>query len=257
MLSDDCMQAEIAEDETIEDLQLKGLRLIQKKKAFRFGMDSVLLAHYARIRPNDTVADLGCGNGILPILLKGRNKGKLFFALEIMKDAAELAQRNMRLNGLEEDITVVHTDVSEAGKYIKSCSVDAVVCNPPYGHPEASLISPNAEKARARSQKAETLDSFLAAAFTMLKGRGKIFLIYPAPQMLFVMKKLQEHHLEPKRFQLVYPAWSKPANLVLVEAVKDARPTLHPLPPLIVYNEDGSLTKELKSVYHIQEQTGF
>ena len=66
------------------------------------------------------------------------------------------------------------------------------------------------------------------------------------------MKKLQLFHLEPKRFRLVYPYAEKPANLVMIEAVKDARPMLHPLPPLIIYNQDGSLTNELKSVYHIQ-----
>ena len=91
----------------------------------------------------------------------------------------------------------------------------------------------------------------------MLKGRGKLFLVYPAPQMLYIMKILQLHHLEPKRFQLVYPYADKPANLVLIEAVKDARPTLHPMKPLIIYERDGSLTNELKSVYHLEEQTGF
>ena len=257
MLSKNLLRPDVAEDETMEDLQLQGLRLIQKKKAFRFGMDSVLLAHFAGIRPDDTVTDLGCGNGILPILLKGRNKGKLFFAVEIMPEAAKLAERNMILNGLEKDVIVITADASDVGRYIASCSVDAVVCNPPYGPPEASLTSPNKEKARARSQQADTLDRFFAGAFTILKGKGKIFLVYPAPQMLSVMKKLQEHHLEPKRFRLVYPCENKAANLVLIEAVKDAKPTLHPLPPLIVYNPDGSLTKELKSVYHIEEQTGF
>ena len=91
------------------------------------------------------------------------------------------------------------------------------------------------------------------AAFLLLKGKGKFFLVYPAPQMLFIMKKLQEYHLEPKRFRLVYPSLQKPANLVLIEAVKDAKQMLHPMPPLIIYEKNGDLTSELKSVYHISE----
>ena len=79
-------------------------------------------------------------------------------------------------------------------------------------------------------------------------------IVYPAPQMLYVMDLLSACHLEPKRFQMVYPQIGKPANLVLIEAVKDAKPTLHPMPPLIVYDENFLLTNKLKSIYHIEEQ---
>ena len=94
----------LRENETIEDLQLNGLRLIQKKNAFRFGMDSVLLAHFADIRPDDTVADLGTGNGALIFLLSGRGKGRRYFALDIQKEAAELAARNALINQMEDMI---------------------------------------------------------------------------------------------------------------------------------------------------------
>ena len=247
----------LLEDETIEDLQLKGLRLIQKKNAFRYGMDTVLLADFAKIREKDVVADLGTGNGILPLLLYGRGRGSRYYALEIQEEAAELARRNAELNGLEERITVICADALEANRYIEPCSVDAAVCNPPYGLPDASLSSPKKTKATARNQQGDTLDHLFRGAFGILKGRGKLFLVYPAPQMLSVMEKLQAHHLESKRFRMVYPCADKPANLVLIEAVKDARPMLHPMPPLVVYREDGTLTDELKSVYHIQEQTEF
>lgn len=239
------------EDETIEDLQLNGMKLIQKKNAFRFGMDSVLLAHFADIRPKDQVADFGTGNGILPILLKGRNKGKHFYAFDILESAVNLAERNAALNGMKDSMTVIMDDVSRASLYISPGSLDAVICNPPYWRFASAMISPNHDKAVARSQSSDTLDSFLKSSFILLKGRGKLFMVYPASQMLQVMNQLHLVHLEPKRFRLVYPCLSKPANLVLVEAVKDAKPTLHPMPPLIIYNDDGSLTNELKSVYHI------
>lgn len=238
-------------DETVEDLQLNGLRLIQKKDTFRFGMDSVLLADFADIRPTDTAADLGTGNGALIFLLYGRGKGNRYYAIDIQQEAASLAERNAELNSISDKVSVICADVKDAPQYIEPCSVDAAVCNPPYGQPAASLSSPFETKAVARSQGEETLDNLLKGAFRILKGKGKLYMVYPAPQMLFLMKRLQEHHLEPKRFRLVYPYASKPANLVLIEAVKDARPTLHPMPPLIIYETDGSLTNELKSVYHI------
>lgn len=241
----------ILENETIEDLQLNGLKLIQKTDAFRFGMDSVLLAHFADIHPRDAVADLGTGNGVLVFLLYGRKKGSRYFALDIQQEAVDLVRRNAALNHVEDRIRIIHADARDACMHIDPCSVDAAVCNPPYGLPDASLSSPSKTKAVARNQNPETLDHLLTGAFRILKGKGRLFLVYPAPQMLFLMKQLQSHHLEPKRFQLVYPYAEKPANLVLVEAVKDARPMLHPMPPLIVYEPDGNLTNSLKSVYHM------
>ena len=239
------------DDETLEDLQLKGLQLIQKKNAFRFGMDSVLLAHFAAVQPDDTVADFGTGNGILIFLLYGRNKGKRYYALDIQSEAADLVQRNADLNNISDIVRVINTDAVEASSYIAPGGIDAVICNPPYGRPSSSLLSPYKAKATARNQNDDTMEHMIKGAFSVLKGKGKMFLVYPAPQMLFLMKCLQKHHMEPKRFQLVYPYANKPANLVLIEAVKDAKPMLHPMAPLIIHRADGSLTNELKSVYHI------
>ena len=84
--------------------------------------------------------------------------------------------------------------------------------------------------------------------------RAKFITVYPASRMLYLMRLMQEAHLEPKRFQLVYPEAEKAANLVLIEAVKDAKPMLHPMEPLIIYNKDHTLTNRLKSVYNIEEQ---
>ena len=246
------MNEMLMEDETMEDLQLNGMRLIQKKNAFRFGMDSVLLAHFSDIGPYETVADFGTGNGVLIFLLRGREKGSRYYAVDIQHEACDLVKRNAVLNHMEDRIEVIHADAIDAAKNIIPCSVDAVVCNPPYGEPEACIHSPYGNKAAARNQESDTIDHLLKGAFTILRGKGHIFLVYPAAQMLSLMKRLQNHHLEPKRFQLVYPHLDRPANLVLVEAVKDAKPKLHPMAPIIVYEQDGSLTNKLKSVYHIQ-----
>ena len=78
-------------------------------------------------------------------------------------------------------------------------------------------------------------------------------MIYPAPRMLEAMQALSKARLEPKRFRLVYPAADKAANLVLIEAMKDAKPMLHPEPPLIIYEKDGSMTPELRRIYHITD----
>ncbi|MBR0513781.1 MAG: methyltransferase [Clostridia bacterium] len=242
------------EDETLEDLQLGGLKLLQKKNGFRFGMDSVLLADFALIRPNDLVVDFGTGGGILLLLLIGRGKGERFFGIEIQPDYCEMAERTMKINHLESQVTICCEDAGNADRLFQPCSVDAIICNPPYGEPGTGLESPFSDRAVARNQSENTLISFMKAAFRILKGKGKIHVIYPAAQMFQMMTAMKACHIEPKHFRLIYPRMTSPANLVMIEGVKDAKPGLHPMKPLIIFEENQDLTNELKSIYHIQEQ---
>ena len=243
----------VSEDETLEDLQLGGLRLIQKKRNFRYGMDSVLLADFARIRPDSRVADLGTGTGILLLLLAGRGKGESYVGLEIQPEMAALAEKNMRLNHLEDRSRILCLNVSEAQEELGSCTMDAVICNPPYGIPGRAILNPEAERSTARHQREDTLAGFFKTAFRALKGKGRLFLVYPAAQLFSLMTALREAHLEPKRFRLVYPDIRHGASLVLMEAMKDGRPTLQTMPPLIIRDEAGDLTNEMKSIYHMEQ----
>ena len=231
------------------------MRILQKESGFRFGMDAVLLADFARVEARDRVADFGTGTGILPLLLLGRQKGARIDAFEIQPDMADMAVRTMALNGLTERVTVHALPVEEAPSVIPDGALDAIICNPPYGQPGQTLRNPSQSLSLARHQSDSGLRSWLRTAYRLLKGKGRLTMIYPAPRMLELMHQLSDAHLEPKRFRLVYPAADKPANLVLIEAQKDARPMLHPMPPLIVYEADGSMSQELRRIYHLTDSS--
>lgn len=237
--------------ERLDDLQLAGMKILQKEDGFRFGMDAVLLADFARVEPKDVAADFGTGTGILPLLLLGRGKGRHIHAFEIQPDMADMAARTMVLNGITDKVTVHALPVEEALSVLEPCSVDSIICNPPYGTPGTTLLNPSDTLRLARHQTAEGLSAWLKMAHRLLKGKGRLSMVYPAPRMLELMQSMEQARLVPKRFRLIYPAAHKPANLVLVEAVKDAKPMLHPEPPLIVYEADGSMTEELKRIYHM------
>ncbi len=241
------------DDERLDDLQFAGLKILQKTAGFRFGMDAVLLSDFVRAEAQATVADFGTGTGILPLLMWGRGKGQRFEAFEIQREMADMARRSVALNGLSARIRVHEASVEEAPSLLSSGSVDVIVCNPPYGMPGATLHNPVLSKDLARHQAPRGLKPWFTAAYRLLRGRGRMALIYPAPMMLSLMNDLSRAALIPKRFRLIYPRVDKPANLVLVEAVKDARPTLQPEPPLIVYEQDGTMTPELRKIYHQQD----
>ena len=244
-----------APGERLDDLQLAGMRILQKEGGFRFGMDAVLLADFARIEARDRAADFGTGTGILPLLLIGRGKGAHIDAFEIQPDMADMAARTMALNGLDGRVAVHAMPVERAHTVVPDGSLDAIICNPPYGQPGQTLHNPSEALALARHQTGDGLRTWLTMAYRLLKGKGRLAMIYPAPRMLELMRMLSAAHLEPKRFRLVYPCADKPANLALIEAQKDARPMLHPMPPLIVYKADGSMTEELRRIYHLTDSS--
>lgn len=243
----------ILEGERIDDLQLQGLKVIQKVNGFRFGMDAVLLADFARIEAGARAADFGTGTGILPLLLTARGKAAHIDAFEIQAEMADMAKRSVSLNGLAEQIAVHHVPVEYADSIVQSGTLDAIICNPPYGVPGTTLQNPNESISTARHQSSDGLSAWFRMAYKLLRGKGRFSMIYPAPRMMEAMMALSRARLEPKRFRLIYPRADKPANLVLIEAVKDAKPMLHPEPPLIVYQMDGSMTDELKQIYHIKD----
>ena len=243
----------LLEGERIDDLQLQGLRIIQKEKGFRFGMDAVLLADFARVEERDRAADFGTGTGILPLLIAGRGGAAHIDALEIQPDMAEMAARSVALNGLERKIAVHNVSVEQAETVVQPGTLDVIVCNPPYGVPGTTLLNPEKGLSMARHQSEDGLTAWYRMAYRLLRGKGRFNMIYPAPRMLEAMTSLSKARLEPKRFRLIYPYADKAANLVLIEAMKDAKPMLHPEPPLIVYEKDGTMTAELKRTYHITD----
>ena len=164
-----------------------------------------------------------------------------------------MARRSVKLNELTEKISVHHLTVEQADSVVQPGSLDVIVCNPPYGVPGTTLLNPEKGLSLARHQGEDGLTAWYRMAYKLLRGKGRFNMIYPAPRMLEAMTALSKARLEPKRFRLIYPYADKPANLVMIEAMKDAKPMLHPEPPLIVYEKDGTMTAELKRIYHIMD----
>ena len=241
-------------DETLEDLQIGGYRILQKKHGFRFGMDAVLLADFTRLAPDAVYADFGTGTGILPLLLTARGKGSRCEAFELQPDWADMAARTMEMNDLADRIHIHCEDVRNAPALIANERMDAVVCNPPYGMPGKTMLPPEKSLEMARHQDADGLLPWFKSAHRILRGKGRISVIFPAPRIYELMRLMDEARLTPKRLRLVYPSSVKPANLALIEAVKDAKPLVEHEPPLIIYDEEGQLTQEMRRIYHMEER---
>lgn len=237
--------------ERIDDLERNGYRIIQNPEKFCFGMDAVLLSGFAKIRNNARVLDMGTGTGIIPILLKSREKGTHFTGLEIQKECADMASRSVAYNGLESAIDIVCGDIKEAAEIFGAASFDVVTSNPPYMIGEHGLRNPYMAKAIARHEVLCTLEDVVSQASRVLKDRGHFFMVHRPFRLAEIFQVMMKYKLEPKRMQLVYPYIDREPNMVLIEACKGGNSRITVERPLIVYEKPGEYTKSILEIYEM------
>ena len=242
------MMTKLLPNERLDDLQ-NGFYVIQNPEKFCFGMDAVLLSGFAKIRNNARVLDMGTGTGIIPILLKSREKGTHFTGLEIQKECADMASRSVAYNGLESAIDIVCGDIKEAAEIFGAASFDVVTSNPPYMIGEHGLRNPYMAKAIARHEVLCTLEDVVSQTSRVLKDRGHFFMVHRPFRLAEIFQVMMKYKLEPKRMQLVYPYIDREPNMVLIEACKGGNSRITVERPLIVYEKPGEYTKSILEIY--------
>ncbi|MCL2415981.1 MAG: tRNA1(Val) (adenine(37)-N6)-methyltransferase [Defluviitaleaceae bacterium] len=240
----------LKDNERLDELNREGFQIIQNPEYFCFGMDAVLLSDFASIKAHERAIDLGCGNGIIPILLAAKNPGADFFGLEIMPELVDMARRSIILNGLQDRIEIACGDIRDIDneKHFVSSSFDVVTANPPYLEADG-LISENSARAIARHEIKCNINDIVSAAAYLLRFAGRFYLVHRPHRLIDVFCALRSQKLEPKVLRYVQPKAGKAPNLVLIEAIKGAKPHLKILPNLIIYDNAGKYTKEVEEIY--------
>jgi tRNA1Val (adenine37-N6)-methyltransferase len=236
------------DNETLDALFGGALKLYQKKRGYRFSLDSLLLADFATIRLGDRVIDLGTGNGVMPLILAYRYPSILITGIEIQREMADRAERNVRLNGYEDRISIARMDISSATAHFVAESFDSVICNPPYRSASSGRLSPSWEKQIARHELKARLDDFVRVAAFLLRNGGRFACIHLGDRTIDLLTSMRGAGVEPKRLRVVHPFAAAEASMILVEAVKGGRSGLDVLPPLIVYDSANVYTAEVNTI---------
>ncbi|MBU3100799.1 MULTISPECIES: tRNA1(Val) (adenine(37)-N6)-methyltransferase [Clostridium] len=240
-------------DETLDDLQLKGIHVIQKKHAFRFGVDAVLLANFVKVRKNAKVVDLCTGTGIIPFILAGKTTASNIIGVEIQEEFVDMANRSIEYNNLEDKIKFINGDLKDIELIKTLDKVDIVTVNPPYKLQNSGLISLNDKDAIARHEICCTLEDVIIACRILLKDNGRLYMVHRPDRLADILCTMRKHRIEPKRIRMVHPSVDKAPNIVLIEGQRDGGAFLKWDPPLYVHVEDGGYTQEIKNMYNSDE----
>ena len=245
------MEIELKKDERIDDLEYKGLKIIQNKNGFCFGIDAVLLSDFAKeIKKGSKVLDLGTGTGILGILLCKKTELKQVVGVEIQPDVYDMAKRSAKLNNLEDKFVVINEDIKTLDKKLELQSFDAIVTNPPYKKDNTGLKNDNEAKIISRHEVKCNLEDVIRVSSKLLMNNGKFYMVHRPERIKDIIINLEKYKMQIKEVRFVHPDINKKPNMILIKAVKQGRDFLNIQAPLFVYNLDGTYTDEILKIYN-------
>lgn len=232
------------DDESLDTFYHGRVRVLQKKKGYRFSVDAPLLADFIRTRAGDEALDLGAGSGVIPLLLSVKAFRRVT-ALEIQEGLADLARRNVELNGLGERIEVVRADLRT---YEPGRRFDLIFSNPPYIRRSTGFLSRSEEKSAAKHELHGGIEDILEKTGEWLKPDGRACFIYPEKRRADFARAADRRGFHILRFRQVLPRAGETANLFLIElGFAAVEPEV--MPPLVLFAPDGQYTAEAEAVF--------
>ena len=240
----------LKENERIDDLEYKGLKIIQNRNGFCFGIDSVLLSDFAKnMKKNSVVMDIGTGTGIIGLLLCKKTNLKKIYGIEIQKKVDEMTERNIKINEWKNKFKVLNININESERYFVNNQIDVIVTNPPYKKNNTGLKNISESKLISRHEVKCTLEDIIEKSYIILKDLGVFYMVHRAERLVDIMFLMRKYKLEPKEIRFVHSKQNEKPNLVLIKAIKNAKEFLKIDKPLIIYNDDGTYTDEILKIY--------
>lgn len=191
---------------------------------FKPGADSMLLGDFARMGRVRRFCELGCGGGLITLMLLHRTPGAYACAADISEAAADLCRRNLALNGMTGD--VICGDIRRYRELFTAGSFDLAVSNPPYFVPGRGRVPDDPAKFTARDEAQLSLNELCRCAAYILRFGGRFCVVYRPERLSELLCAMTAAGIEPKRLRMCCSSYDAAPSLVLAEGVRGAAPGL-------------------------------
>ena len=232
-----------------DELWPGGPRFRVAEGSFKLSTDSVLLADFVSRLRAKKIIDLGCGAGVLGVLLNLSHPGSHIGGIEIQPEQALLCRDNLGENGFDAG-GIIEGDVRDHRRLFKAGEFDLVVSNPPYFAAGSGLTAPEEGRATARDERCLSLAQLCEAAKYLCRWGGAFALVHRPERLSEIFCAMSSAGIEPKRLRTVHYKSGYAPNLVLIEGRRGGKPGLSFEKPLVLCTEDGEDTEEIKTIYH-------
>lgn len=217
--------------------------------AFKITTDSVLLASFAGGDIFASCMDIGCGGGLISVLMHEECPDAVFDAADIRETAVIRCRENFAENNIRG--SVLHADVREHRALGRPGRYDLVVCNPPYFYGSGQPASPDPARAAARGGSLSPAQFSGAAAYLLKKG-GRFCLVHKPACLTDIFAAMRLADIEPKQLRFVCHKADSAPSLVLIGGLRGGKPGLTAMPSLVLCEADGSPTAEVRGIYHMR-----
>lgn len=225
------------------------LKIVQNNEYFNFSLESILIPRFCILKKKMKIIDFCTGNAPIPLVLSTLTDSKII-GVEVQKEIYALATESVKINGLEERISILNEDVKELPDLFETDTFDLITCNPPYFKVnESSNLNDNYIKTVARHEVMLTLNDIFAVSRKLLKNNGSVVMVHRTDRLSEILTLMTNNNLQPKRIRFIYPKEGKESNLVLIDAKKNGKIGVKVLPPLYCHNDDGSYTSEVLKMF--------
>lgn len=218
------------------------IKMLHVDKSYTFGVDSIILLDFAKMKKNKNLIDISSGSGILSLGANDYYNLKKVYAIEIQKEKANLLKENLNINDIY-NVEIVNKDLNNVD--LGSNLIDYIITNPPYYKITDNIRNKNEEFLISRQEKYLKLENIFDFANKTLKDRGKLFMIHKPERMVEIFNK--SGNLKPKRIRFVQSTYNKKPQFILIEFVKNANDGIKIEDPLIIY-ENSTYTEEMKRI---------
>lgn len=231
-------------------LGYENLKIYQNTDMFNFSLDSILLPNFVTITAKTKrILDIGTGNAVIPIIMSTKTKANID-AVEIQREVYGLGKKSIELNKLNNQINIYNEDIKDFYKNKESDIYDTITCNPPFFKiNDTSHVNSSDYKTIARHEVKLNLEDIIIIAKKLLKNNGNIAIVHRTDRLIDIIETMKRHNIEPKKIRLVYPKIGMESNILLIEGVKNGKPGLKVLSPLLSHGSNDEYTEQIKEYF--------